>query len=699
MNWPAVTARSARPLSLALLGAAVLATYAGVLHNGWVLLDDPEYVFMNPHVNRGLTLAGVRWFLHSPHVGNWHPLTSIAHMLNVSAFGVHPAGHHAVSAVLHALTAVLLALALARMTGAWWKSLLVAGLFALHPLRVESVAWASELKDVLSGVFFMLTLLAYARWVERPGTARYALVVACLAAGLLAKPMLVTLPCVLVVLDAWPLGRLRGLPLAANAAARQLGRAPVRPLGGLVLEKWPLFVLVAASSVATFFVQRSTGAVVAATNLSLAARVANACLSYWRYVGLTFWPHGLVPFYLLTATPDLARGALGALALAATTVLVAWQARPRPYLLAGWLWYVGMLVPVIGFVQVGMQSHADRYTYLPVIGLAVALVWTLAEWLPASRPARVAAVAVACGLLGVLSVATVRQVALWKDNRTVFTRALALDPGNPVAHHCIGSELLQEGRPREAMPHLEAELRLLPGFIDAHIDLGNAYGMLGRFDEAITQFQGVLQVRESASVRHNLGLALMHLGRVDEALSQYRAALRMDPDHYETLVELATALGTRGQTAEADPLLRHAVELQPEVAKTRRLLAITLTLEGDVEGAIGQYAVLARADSMDLDALNNIAWIRATHPDPRHRNGAEAVRCAELARDRSPAPAAVLYSTLAAAYAEAGRMPDAVRAGERAAELAHAERDTAAVAAYAHQLSCYRAGRPFHFGS
>ena len=697
MTVPNLPVRGVRPLSLVLLGMAVLATYAGVLRNGWVLLDDPEYVFANPHVNRGLTLDGIRWFLHTPHVGNWHPLTSIAHMLNVEAFGLHPAGHHAVSVVLHALTAVLLAMAFARLTGAWWKSVLVAGLFALHPLRVESVAWASELKDVLSGAFFVLALLAYARWVERPRPARYALVAACLALGLMAKPMLVTLPCVLIVLDVWPLGRLRGFPQAGSAATRP-GSAPARSPGGLLLEKWPLFVLVGASSVTTFLVQRSTGAVVAAANLSLPARLANASISYWRYVGLTFWPHGLVPFYPLMATTDLARGALAALALVATTALVAWQARRRPYLLAGWLWYVGMLVPVIGLVQVGMQSHADRYTYLPTIGLAVAIVWMLDEWLPTARAARIAALAAACAVLGVLGVATARQVMWWKDNQTVFTRALALDPDNAVAHHCLGSELLRAGHPRAAMPHFLAALRVVPGFADARLDYGAALAMLRRYDEAIAQFREALLLQDAAGIRHNLGLALMHLGREDEAIAEYRAALRDDPDHYETLVELATTLGKRGQTGDADLLLRRAVKLQPDAAKTRRMLAVTLTLEGDVEEAIEQYRVLARTDTMDLDALNNIAWIRATHPDPRRRDGAEAVRVAELARDRSKEPVAVLYSTLAAAYAEVGRMPDAVRAGARAVELARAERDSTAADGYARQLACYLEGRPFHFG-
>lgn len=687
-------ARRARPMSLLALAAATLAAFAGVLGNSWVGFDDPDYIVTNSHINHGLTLAGLRWIMHAPHGGNFHPLTSVLHMLSAQMFGPIPGLHHAVSLALHALNAVLLAVALARLTRAWWKSVLVAALFALHPLRVESVAWVSELKDVLSGLFFMLALLAYARWAERPGHGRYAWVVACLGAGLLAKPMLVTLPCVLVLLDFWPIGRLQNVRLLGAARTRPW-RAPRRSIGGLLLEKWPLFALVVASSATTFLVQRGSGAVVA--NMPLLARAANAAISYWRYVGLTIWPHGLMPFYPLTGTIDLGRGAWCAFALAVVTALFVGQGRARPHLLVGWLWYVGMLVPVIGLVQVGIQSYADRYTYLPVIGIGVAAVWTLDELLPRGRAIRIAATVAACSVLSVLGMATARQVRLWRSNHALFAYTLALDPTNLIAHHCLGTELLNTGHPREALEHFEAILRGNTGYAFTRANAAVALSALGRTDEAIQQFRRAIGERDGALARHNFGLTLMKLGRFDEAIEQYRAGLRLEPDHFATLVELGATLGTRGRFAEAETVLRDAVELEPADRGARRLLAVTLTREGNVEDAIAQYSALVRRDPDDLDALNNIAWIRATHADPRHRDGAQAVRLAEQAVAGSRPPVAVLYSTLAASYAEAGRFPDAVRAGVRAVALARSERDSAASVSYAEQLAGYRAGRPFHF--
>jgi tetratricopeptide (TPR) repeat protein len=687
--------RLGRGLGLVALAAATLAAFGGVRGNGWILFDDPGYVFDNPHISHGFTLAGLRWLTHAQHGANFHPLTSVTHMLIVQAFGLDPGAHHVVSLLLHALNAVLLALALHRLTGAWWRSVLVAALFALHPLRVESVAWASELKDVLSGLFFMLVLLAYARWAERPGAWRYGVVVACFGLGLLAKPMLVTLPFVLVLLDLWPLGRWPGFPAPAGTRFVPV-RAPMRPLAGLLWEKWPLFALVAASSVVTFLVQRASGAVAPAAGMPLSDRAANAALAYWRYLGLTLWPRDLIPFHGLSGSVDLVRGLLGAVALAAVTGWVVWRARRRPAALVGWFWYVGTLVPVIGLVQVGMQSHADRYTYLSVIGIAVAVVWSLGA--PGRGPLRVALGVAAVTALGVLGAATARQVAWWKDNTTLFRHVLAVDPGNLVAHQCLGSELLKSGQPRAAIPYFESALRTMPAFSGARLDLGSALGMEGRYDEAITQFRELLRGRDDAGVRRNLGRALARAGRPDEAIAEYEAALRLDPDDAGAMSELGALFGGRGRVHEAESLLRRAVELEPGARETRRRLAVTLALEDRVEEAIGNYRALAAQDSADLDALNNIAWIRATHPDPRHRDGAEAVRLAELACARSHEPAAVLFSTLAAAYGEAGRLPDAVRAGSRAVELARAERDSAGAVRYAQQLARYREGRAFHFG-
>ena len=688
--------RAAQPGSLAILAAATLAAFAGVLRSDWILLDDPDYVLANPHVNQGLTTAGLRWMLLASHAANYHPLTTLIHMLNVQFFGLNPVGHHAVSLVLHVSNAVLLAVALSRLTGAWWRSVLVAAFFALSPLRVESVAWASELKDVLSGLFFMLTLLAYAHWVERPARWRYAVVVISLGLGLLAKPMLVTVPFVLVLLDIWPLGRLKDGP----PPARERGGpcvATQRGLAGLLAEKWLLLVLAAASSTVTFLVQHASGAMASIENIPFASRAANASLTYWRYLGLTVWPHGLLPFYTLHPHAGLAPGALAALAIVVTIALVAGQAGRRPHLLVGWAWYLGMLVPVIGLVQVGMQAYADRYTYLTVTGVLIAVVWAASEWWPSGKPARTAVVGVVLALLAASGVATARQVARWRSNRTLFSYTLAQDPSNFDALYCLGTELLQTGQIRGAMDDLNAALRIAPGFADAHLNLGNAFSALGRYEEGIAQFREAIRLGDGVRVRHNLGLTLMKQGRTDDAIAEYEAGLRIEPDHFPSLVELGAALGIKGRMDEAEVALRQAAVLAPRDVRVRRLLAVTLTNEGRVEDAIEQYRVLLRQAPDDLDALNNIAWIRATHADPGHRNGAEAVRLAEQARGVSRQPVAILYSTLAAAYAEAGRFPAAIQAGRRAVALAAAEGDTAAGVRFAQQLGHYQAGKPFHF--
>jgi protein O-mannosyl-transferase len=679
---------------LLLLAAATLAAFAGVLRNGWILLDDPTYVLGNAHINKGLTLEGLRWMMRAPHGGNWHPLTSIAHMLNVQTFGLAPAGHHAVSLVLHALNAVLLAWALARLTRSWWPSLFVAAFFALHPLRVESVAWASELKDVLSGLFFMLVLLGYARWAERPTRGRMALVLVGLALGLAAKPMLVTLPGVLLLLDLWPLGRLQGV---SRRDHRDLG-APSRSLAGLVLEKWPMLVVVGVFAGITLLVQHAAGAMESMATLPPAARIANAAQAYWRYLWLTLWPDHLVPFHARTPNVDLAHGAVAIAGLLAVTALAAFQFRRRPYLLVGWLWYLGTLVPVIGLVQVGMQSHADRYTYLTVIGVTIMVSWAADELIPRTRAARFSAAMVMCVVLAALGMSAAGQVARWKDNRTLFEYTRSVDTANPVAAMCLGNELLQSGRALQALPLLETAVHGMPENAEARSSLGSAYGSLGRLEEAVTEFRVSLRTRDDAVAHHNLALTLMKLGRPDEAIVEYEAGLRLAPDDGTTAYELGAALGSRGRLAEAEAALRRARALRPGDAGVMRMLAVTLTNEGNVEEAVAEYGAILRIDSGDLDALNNIAWIRATHADPKHRSGADAVRFAEQAVSHSEQPVAVLYSTLAAAYAEAGRFPDAVRAGTRAVELARSEADPTSGARFAEQLALYRAGRPLHFG-
>lgn len=594
-----------RALCLALLALVAVATFSGVLQNGWILLDDPHFVYENAHINRGLTVSGIVWFLTHQHGGNWEPLTTLSHMLDVQLFGLAPAGHHATSLLLHVLNALLLVLLLQRMTGAWWRSLLVAALFVLHPLRVESVAWISERKDVLSTLFFLLTLGAYRRWTARPTSGRMSLVFLGLVLGLASKPMLVTLPFVLLLLDVWPLGRL-GDPSPAEPNRR--------PLFRLVAEKWMLFAASAAAAVATYIVQASTDSVASLNVIPLAHRLGNIPISYWRYIWKTLWPTRLAVFYPYGLSPNIPAAVAAAAGILAVTAAVLWQGRRRPWLAAGWFWYVGMLVPVIGLVQVGGQAWADRYTYIPIIGLLIGTVWGLSELTARLRVNRAIQIAAVVSVLASLAVATARQVPVWRDTVTLYSQVIRAVPGNPMAvrvgHRWVGRALYLSGKTAEAIPHLEAAFGLTPG------------------------------------IEENL---------------------------------------------------RQAIAARPAEVENRRRLAVLLARELRVAEAIREYKGILAIDPYDLDALNNVAWMRATCEDPAHRDGGEAVRLAELARDRSPEPVAVLYSTLAAAYAEAGQFPEAVRAGERAVALARDAHQTEDAARFAAQLTRYRAGRPFHF--
>jgi tetratricopeptide (TPR) repeat protein len=687
--------RASRPLLLALLGAAIVAAFAGVVQNDWVQFDDPRYVYENPHVIRGLTLDGVRWFLHEPHSGNWHPLTSILHMLDVQLFGLNPAGHHAMSLVFHVLNALLLVGVLFRLTGAWWRSVMVSAFFSIHPLRVESVAWISERKDVASALFFLLAIEAYRRWVERPGAGRYALLIAAFALGLMSKPMLVTLPFVLVLLDVWPLGRLSGDSRAPGRPSG--GRARIRPLAGLLAEKWPMIALAVAASVVTFIVQRNSGAVASTGYMSIERRICNALISYWRYVGKSIWPVDLSVFYPNARTADFG----GAIASALGLALVTWAAlrwrKSRPYLAVGWFWYLGMALPVIGLIQVGGQAYADRYTYLPTIGLLIAAVWGVGDLVARSRAGRIAAASASIVVLAALAATTARQVAVWKDTRTLFAHALAVTPLNPIAHQYLGDDLVREGRLELAVPHYESALRIAPDFAEVHNTLGGVLGALGRYDEAIEQLREAIRLAPTAQAHHNLGFAYAHESRMDDAIREYREALRLDPDFYSSVLNLGAAIGARGELAESERLLRHAVALMTGDAEAHRALAVTLTRSGRVEHAIVEYGEILNSNPDDLDALNNVAWIRATHAEAMHRDAAVAVRMAERARDRSPEPVAVIFSTLAAAYAEAGRFPEAVTTCERAIRIAKADGRAEEAARFGQQLARYRAGRPFHF--
>jgi len=619
-----------RAADLAVAAALLLVTlalYAPVRHHAFLNYDDNEYVTENPRVRAGLTRTGVAWALTGVHQATWHPLTSLTHLLDVQLFGLDAGTHLLVNVVLHALATVVLFLVLRSATGARWPSAFVAAAFAWHPLHVESVAWVSERKDVLSGLFWMLTLAAYVGYARRPTWGRWLAVAAVFALGLLAKPMLVTLPFVLLLLDVWPLAR---VPATGGAPATWLA---------LVREKLPLFAFAAAVSAATVVAQRSAGALTTLATAPLAYRVGNALVSYVAYLRKTLWPSDLAVFYParenLSAWTALAAAAL----LAAVTILVGRAARRAPYLLVGWLWYLGTLVPVIGLVRHGDQAMADRFTYLPSIGLFVMIAWSaralvidqLASAPVIDQPARPpasgagarrvrvpAALATAAGALALAAclVATARQLAHWRDSASLFTHALAVDPGNYLAHGNLGIALDALGRHAEAMAHFERAVALQPDFAKSRLNLGNALARTGRLDAAEAEYREAVRLDpDSALAAYDLGLLLAERGELDEAIGWYRRALDRDPLYARAWNNLGWALAAKGTPdalTDAVAAYERALAIEPGLTAAHNNLAVALEGLGRGDEALAHYAAAVRLAPGEPRAHANQAALLAS---------------------------------------------------------------------------------------
>lgn len=485
----------------ALLALATAAVYAGVANHRFVSLDDGRYVTANSQVAAGLTWQGVVWAFTTWHAGNWHPLTWLSHMVDVQVFGLKPAGHHLVNLVWHCTNTTLVFAVLLHLTGARWRSALVAALFGIHPLHVESVAWVAERKDLLCAFFGLLALGAYGSYARHPGVGKYAKVAAAFAASLLAKPMLVSLPFMLLLLDIWPLGRLGG-------QAR-----PGRTFPHLLVEKLPLLALATASGVVTYLAQRGWGAVKPLAVLPITVRLANAAQSYVIYLRKTIWPVDLTVYYPHSdMLPTPWRIAAAVALLAALTLVAALQLRRRPFLLTGWFWYLGTLVPVIGLVQVGGQALADRYTYVPLIGVFLALSWGAADLAGQRRGGTAIMGAATTATLIALSAATLGQVRHWRDTASLFGHAVSVTEGNWMAFALLGKDALDAGRPAEAVAHLRQSLTINPYTTAAariHTDLGRALAATGSLDEAIEEFRRALRIDpNSESARRGLSAAL-----------------------------------------------------------------------------------------------------------------------------------------------------------------------------------------------
>jgi Tfp pilus assembly protein PilF len=523
------------------LVAVTLTVYAQVMNHHFIILDDNRYIRENPIVNRGLTLTGIAWAFTTFHSANWHPLTWLSHMLDSQIFGLNAGGHLLLNALLHASNALLLFLFLRRVTGERWQSAIVAALFALHPLHVESVAWAAERKDTLSTFFGLLTLLAYASYVAAPSWKRYALVAVGLALGLMAKPMLVTWPFVLLLLDYWPLRRFQW-QRAGGVGGNLNALAP------LVREKLPLFCLAAASIVVTFIAQSRGGAVRSFVQIPVSLRLSNAIVSYAKYLFLTVWPRDLSVYYPFSRTGvPLWQLAWAIAVLTFITIFVLRHGRDRPYLFVGWLWFVGTLVPVIGLVQVGGAAMADRYHYVPSIGLFVAMVFGLSNLASSFRVDRVVTGAVTVAALSILVSLTAVQIGRWRNSVTLFQYALSLTPDSRMIENNLGTVLGESGRYDEAAAHFANALRTKPDFLE------------------------VASVSD-ADIRTNLGLLLVRQGKLAEAAEQLNDALRLNPNGAETHEALGVVLAMSGKAEESIPHFSMAIRLRPDWAVARENL-------------------------------------------------------------------------------------------------------------------------------
>jgi Flp pilus assembly protein TadD len=573
-------------LPAVLLALVTIALYWPALRHDFVNYDDDVYVTENLHVQAGLSWENLKWAFCNPVSANWHPLTVLSHMMDCQLFGLKPWGHHLVNVLFHALNAALVFVLLKQLTGATWRSVVVAALFAVHPLRVESVAWVAERKDVLSGFFGLLALIFYTRYVQKaesrkqkaetggripssilhpPSSPAYCLSLGCFALGLLSKPMLVTWPFVLLLLDWWPLNRIPDF------------RFPISDLKRLLAEKIPFFVLAAVLSCVTFVVQKQGGSVVESETLPLGARAGNALVSYCRYLGKLFWPTDLAVFYPHPGYWPPAQVLLAGLLLAVISALFFVQRRRHPFLLMGWLWFCGMLVPMIGLVQTGQQSMADRHTYIPSLGVLILTTWGVYDLTRHWRYQMITLSAAGSAVIILCMGMTRQQLAYWQDSETLFRHALEVTENNYIAHKNLGDALNNKGQIDGAISQYKEVIQLRPSFVGAYNNLGVALGNKGQTDEEISQFQEAIRRKpDYAEAHNNLGTALGNKGLTDEAIRQYQEAIRLKPDYAEAHNNLGAALFNKGQTDEAITQFQVAIQIKPDYVEAHNNLGVAL---------------------------------------------------------------------------------------------------------------------------
>ena len=676
----------------AFLVAIVFIVFGRTLQFPFVNFDDDQYVYENDSVVRGLTLHGMATAFNARGEENWIPLTTLSHMVDCQLYGLKAGGHHLTNVLLHAVSAVLLFLVLYQMTRALWRSAFVAALFAIHPLGVESVAWVSERKDVLSGVFFMLTLWAYAGYVRNPKSwTHYGAALFFAALGLMSKPMLVTLPFVLLLLDYWPLNR-----FASPSAA-----------GRLVVEKIPFLALSVVACLMTWLMQQTTGAANTLAMVPLSLRIENAFVSGARYLGKIFWQENLAVFYPLPGRWPMWLVLFSAALLLVLCVGAVAFRKKYPFVLTGWFWFAGMLVPVIGLVQVGSQAMADRYVYLPQIGLYVLVVWLVAE-LSADFPERpVMLVGLCTVVLGALTYRASLQTSYWSNSETLWRHAVACTPddvwaqsisGYAIVHNNLGSALLQDRQLDEAIVQFQAALNVDPNDAAACYNLGNALLQQGQTENAIAQYRQTLKLNPgNATARYNLGNALLQDGHLDEAIVQFQAAQKQGIADAGAFFNLGNSLLQAGRVYDAIAQYREALKIDSGNAAAHSNLGSALLRDGRVDEAVGELQEALKIEPDNATFQYNLArviWGFATSPDPSMRNGSKALELAQQANRLTGGKSPVILRVLAAANAENGNFPGAVATGQQALSLAQQGQNSALSNALRQDMASYQAGAP-----
>ena len=679
---------------------AIFVVYWQVRNHTLVNFDDGSYILNNPHIRAGLNFKGIAWAFSFPGYDYWHPMTWLSHMLECHFYGLKFGMHHQVSLILHILNSILLFLVFRKMTGAIWRSAFVAAMFALHPMNVESVAWLAERKNVLSTFFWLLTMLTYIHYSKRPSVFRYLPILFVYTLDLMSKPMVATLPFALLLLDYWPLCRINLAHSGSNNQKTPKSNNTEFQRSStfhLALEKIPLLILSAISIFLSSLAVQRLGTVISTATVPMSLRIKNALVSYISYIVKMIWPHNLAVYYPFPQTLPLWQVTGAGLLLICISFLVFRAARSKPYLAVGWLWYIGTLVPAIGLVQAGLwPAIADRFTYVPFIGLFIIIAWGVPELVVQWHYREIKLAILAAALFAIFATTTYLQVGYWRNSITLFENAVDVTKNNYVAHHKLGEALAVQGEIDKAIRHYSEALRIKPDFIAPHLNLGVTLREAGKLNEAADHFSAVLCLKsDSAEAQYELGITLEKKGNIDGAEKHYIKALRIMPDYAKAHNNLAIIMARQKKDKEAIFHFHEAIRIDSDYTDANFNLGIIYANQRNIEKAILYYKKALYLDPNMAQALYNLSWILISCEDERFRNGEEAVKLAErlckITQNKQP----LALDALAAAYAETGKFDEAVTVAEKALELALKQGSKELVLALKKRLRLYQNGCPY----